>query len=77
MRLLVTTVYPRFTYLIISRFSGGYTVTLLPQGVGITPTQITSYQGTEFRNGLHSLCTTCRQSLSISTYFWRTGRTHA
>jgi hypothetical protein len=46
MRLPVTIVYPRFIRLIISRSDGGYTVTLSPQGVGITPTRITSCQGT-------------------------------
>lgn len=46
MRLPVTTVYPRFTRLIISRPDRGYTVTLSPQGVGITPTRTTSCQGT-------------------------------
>ncbi|MBP5975794.1 hypothetical protein HW132_24410 [Brasilonema sp. CT11] len=46
MRLPVTIVYPRFTRLIISRPNGGYTVTLSPQRVGIAPTRITSYQGT-------------------------------
>jgi hypothetical protein len=46
MRLPVTTVYPRFIRLIISHPDGGYTVTLSPQGVGIAPTRITSYQGT-------------------------------
>lgn len=46
MRLPVTTVYPRFIRLIISRSDGGYTFTLLPQGVGITPTRTPSCQGT-------------------------------
>lgn len=46
MRLPVTTVYPRFTRLIISCPDGGYTVTLSPQGTGITPVRITSCQGT-------------------------------
>lgn len=46
MRLPVTTVYPRFTRLIIIRPDGGYTVILSPQEVGITPTRITSCQGT-------------------------------
>ncbi|WP_131474239.1 hypothetical protein [Fischerella thermalis] len=65
MRLPVTTVYPRFTRLIISRPGrGGYTVILSPQEVGISPTRTTSCQGTGWN-----------VYIPCSTHFWRTDRT--
>ncbi|WP_146004029.1 hypothetical protein [Fischerella thermalis] len=64
MRLPVTTVYPRFTRLIISRPGRGYTVILSPQEVGISPTRTTSCQGTGWN-----------VYIPCSTHFWRTDRT--